>query len=183
MCQIKVADIQVKQNFVFENFTNSAWKTIKYNNFTPIEGITIYSTSDQESQFGLKGDQPVVYNVARIGIAPGRNLCYSDTGIVEFLDNNPAKMFLKYHNKRTGQTHQQNQWVLYTDYDSMAVVYACQKEEADGTCHADHRYIWILAKQSTLTPEEEALANKIAASVCISGLTLKTVDHNQPCPS
>lgn len=62
MCQIKVADIQVKQNFVFENFTNSAWKTIKYNNFTPIEGITIYSTSDQESQFGLKGDQPVVYN-------------------------------------------------------------------------------------------------------------------------
>lgn len=62
LCQIKVADIQVKQNFVFENFTTSAWKTIKYNNFTPIEGITIYSTSDQESQFGLKGDQPVVYN-------------------------------------------------------------------------------------------------------------------------
>lgn len=120
-------------------------------------------------------------SVARIGIAPGRSLCYSDTGIVEFLDNNPAKMFLKYHNKKTGQTHQQNQWVLYTDYDSVAVVYACQKEETDGTCHADHRYIWILAKLTTLTPEEEALANKIAASVCVTGL--KTVDHNQPCTS
>lgn len=62
LCQIKVADIKVKGDFVFENFTTSAWKTVKYNSFTPIEGITIYSTSDQKSQFGLKGDQPFVYN-------------------------------------------------------------------------------------------------------------------------
>lgn len=79
LCQIKVADIKVKGDFVFENFTTSAWKTVKYNSFTPIEGITIYSTSDQKSQFGLKGDQPFVYNgqyVCQININLRINVYY-----------------------------------------------------------------------------------------------------------
>lgn len=79
LCQIKVADIKVKGDFVFENFTTSAWKTVKYNSFTPIEGITIYSTSDQKSQFGLKGDQPFVYNgqyVCQINISLRINVYY-----------------------------------------------------------------------------------------------------------
>lgn len=84
LCQIKVADIKVKGDFVFENFTTSAWKTVKYNSFTPIEGITIYSTSDQKSQFGLKGDQPFVYNgqyVCQININLRINVYYQSNNL------------------------------------------------------------------------------------------------------
>lgn len=132
------------------------------------------------------GDSFTVHNVslftvARFGFAPGRNMCVSDTGTVEFLDNKPAKMFLKYRNKKTGQTHEQNQWVLYTDYKNLAIMYACEdKLQLDGLCESKHRYIWILAKKTTLTEAEDQKAKAMAASVCITE-TLKSIDHKHPC--
>ncbi|XP_022345759.2 retinol-binding protein 4-A-like [Crassostrea virginica] len=179
-CSIKVADIKIMENFLFSNFTNHVWKTVKYNKFPPIKGFQVLSNTDQQTVFGWRGVKPIVANTARIGVRPGMTVCFSDTGEVQFLDNNPAKMFLTYRNEKTGQTHEQNQWVLYTDYANLVILYACESVLADGSCDPDNSYIWILSKKTSLTEEEAKLAQVTANSVCIQ--TLNTLSHKDPCP-
>jgi hypothetical protein len=90
-------------------------------------------------------------------------------------------MFLRYHNKRTNRTHEQNQWVLYTDYNSIAIMYACeQRPLPDGPCDPEQRYIWILGTKTTLTEAEEELARNMATSVCILE-TLNSMKHTHAC--
>ncbi|XP_061198315.1 uncharacterized protein LOC133206384 [Saccostrea echinata] len=181
LCSVKLSTIPVQENFQFDNFTESAWNTVKYNKFPPMGGRNIIPT-DQRSLFGWNGTEPIVTNTVRLPKSM-RFMCYSETGKVQFLENNPAKMFLQYRNKRTKATHEQNQWVLYTDYNHIAILYSCEakpKELVDGVCPKEHRYVWILAKKTSLTEAENKMAKDMAADVCVTE-SLKTVDHLRPC--
>lgn len=61
-CSIKVADIKIMENFLFSNFTNHVWKTVKYNKFPPIKGFQVLSNTDQQTVFGWRGVKPIVAN-------------------------------------------------------------------------------------------------------------------------
>lgn len=63
LCTVKVNDIPVQSDFIYDNFTESAWNTVKYNRFIKIKGIPkLYSNSDQTTLFGWKDAQPIVTN-------------------------------------------------------------------------------------------------------------------------
>jgi hypothetical protein len=63
LCSVKVSDIPVQSDFMYDNFTDSEWKTLKYNKFIEIKGIPkLFSNSDQRTIFGWKDSQPIVTN-------------------------------------------------------------------------------------------------------------------------
>lgn len=94
----------------------------------------------------------------------------------------PGKLRQSYYNPLKDQYLQFNFWVLYTDYDNLTVVYACEKTLGDGTCDPGSTFIWTLSRGTSQSPAQKTKVQELSSSVCLDVASLRQMNHTTACP-
>lgn len=94
----------------------------------------------------------------------------------------PGKLRQSYYNPLKDQYLQFNFWVLYTDYDNLTVVYACEKTLGDGICDPGSTFIWTLSRGTSQSPAEKTKVQALSSSVCLDVASLRQMNHTTACP-
>ena len=116
-------------------------------------------------------------------LASSLAFCLKLEGIVEEGDiEHPGKLRQLYYNPLKDQYLQFNFWVLYTDYDNLTVVYACEKTLGDGTCDPGSTFIWTLSTGTNQSPTEKTKVQELSSSVCLDVASLRQMNHTTACP-
>ena len=119
----------------------------------------------------------------RVRLASSLAFCLKLEGTVEEGNpEHPGKLRQSYYNPLKDQYLQFNFWVLYTDYDNLTVVYACEKTLGDGTCDPGSTFIWTLSRGTSQSPAEKTKVQELSSAVCLDVASLRQMNHTTECP-
>nr|XP_022286283.1 retinol-binding protein 4-A-like [Crassostrea virginica] len=181
-----VSNIPVQTGFDFDRFANGTrWNVIQYNKIIPIEGLDMEVVkSDVSLMFSRDPNDTMTVNLAgRVRLASSLAFCLKLEGTVEEGNpEHPGKLRQSYYNPLKDQYLQFNFWVLYTDYDNLTVVYACEKTLGDGTCDPGSTFIWTLSRGTSQSPAQKTKVQELSSSVCLDVASLRQMNHTTACP-
>lgn len=180
-----VSSIAVPPDFDYDRFANeSRWNIVMYNKIIPIEGLDMQVVkSDVSLLFSRDADNNQTVTLAgRVRLASSFAFCLKLQGSVESFPESPGKLRQSFYNPLTDQFLDFNFWILHTDYKNLAVVYACEKVMADGTCGPGSSYMWTLSRGMSHSAAEMERVQEVVQSVCLSMTSLRQMEHSAVCP-